>query len=58
MTHKLTTGYVLQKFNDEGQCVEQEFIASDVDYEDENGEAVEAPENEIYHPFNMVQPNE
>jgi len=55
--HKLTVGYVKQVYVD-GKVVSQEFIASDeVYYENENGEAIDSPANENYHPLDMVQPS-
>lgn len=55
--NKITAGFVSQKFQrqDDGKfiCTWQEFIASDdVQYENVNGEAIEAPEHE-YQPFEM-----
>ena len=56
MVNKITTGFVIQEFDAEGKCTHQEFIAGDqVDYEEENGEPVDADEK-LSHPFNMVQP--
>lgn len=57
MYYKITFGWVQQEFDDEGNCISQTFYAGDtVEYEDENGNPIEAPENEKYHPFDMVQP--
>ena len=57
MYNKITVGYVTQKYNDEGVCIGQEFIASDeVEYENDFGEEVDTPDNEVYQPFHMVQP--
>jgi hypothetical protein len=60
---KVTTGFVTQIFVKQGKefiCTEQEFVASDqVDREDEFGNNVEHrlnPADEIYQPFEMVQP--
>ena len=58
MIKKITTGFVVQDF-DEGECTGQEFVAGDqVDYENEKGESVVAPGGEgfEYQPFDMVQP--
>lgn len=55
--HKLTVGYVLQKFHGK-ECIGQEFISSDeVYWENTEGEQLEDndPEHE-YQPFHMIQP--
>jgi hypothetical protein len=55
---KITTGFVIQEFSDDGKPISQEFIAGDeVDYENEDGEAIDMPENDTYLPFEMVQPS-
>jgi len=57
MYKKITTGFVIQTFNDDGNCVEQEFVAGDqVDYEDIDGEPFDA-HSDNYQPFDMVQPS-
>ncbi len=60
---KITVGFVVQVFDtDSNRFVNQDFIAGDeVDYEDEQGEAVkesllEVDGEEAYLPFDMVQP--
>jgi len=54
---KITTGFVIQTFNDDNKCTEQEFVAGDqVDFEDENGNPIDSW-NE-YQPFDMVQPGQ
>lgn len=55
---KHTVGWVTQTFDEEtGELVEQEFCAGDqVDWEDEDGNPVDAPKNAKYQPFDMVQP--
>lgn len=55
---KITNGCVIQTY--EGPtCVAQEFLAGDVDYEDEAGNPVEIDVfKEEYCPFDMVQPSE
>ena len=59
MKKKITVGFVIQNYNEAGICISQEFIAGDqVDYEDANGNPTDAPENEVYQPFDMVQPKE
>jgi hypothetical protein len=55
MFKKITEGYVVQTFADSGKCVRQEFVASDSEYEDENGNPIH-PTNEQYQPYDMVQP--
>jgi len=61
IVNKITTGFVIQKFDTEtGEYLSQEFIAGDqVDYENEVGEPTDQslmPTPEPYLPFNMVQP--
>ena len=59
--NKITVGFVIQTFNDQGECVEQEFVAGDeVSYETKDGDEI----NEIHmpfggnecYPFSMEQP--
>ena len=62
MINKITTGFVVQQFDDKGRCIEQEFIAGDeVDWEDENGETIpiedQPDSDEWYYPFEMKQPD-
>lgn len=61
---KITIGFVIQTYNEDGKCTGQEFVAGDqVDWEDENGEPIDAPVQTAswrdyeYQPFDMVQPN-
>jgi len=60
MLKKITTGFVIQDFDEKtGKCISQEFVAGDqVDWEDEDGEAIVSPDGEgfDYFPFDMVQP--
>ena len=58
IVNKVTTGFVIQKFDTETrQFVSQEFIAGDqVDFENERGEPVESCDE--YLPFDMKQPSE
>jgi hypothetical protein len=58
MYNKITIGFVIQAFNNDGECISQEFIAGDqVDYEDTEGWPLDnIPEKEQYQPFDMVQP--
>jgi hypothetical protein len=60
---KVTTGQVVQVFNDAGECIYQKFIAGDeVEYRDgESGfeiNPMDTPGNRpLYHHFDMVQPS-
>jgi hypothetical protein len=66
LLNKITTGFVIQVFDTEKkEFVSQEFICGDqCDYEDANGEGVDASEfnnaagAEAYLPFEMRQPAE
>ena len=57
LRNKITDGFVIQSYDEDGNCVAQEFIAGDpVDWENEDGNPIViAPEHE-YYPFHMVQP--
>ncbi len=58
MIKKITTGFVIQTYGEDGICTGQEFQAGDqVEYEDEDGEPCEAPDHEYYQPLDMVQPD-
>jgi hypothetical protein len=55
---KITTGFVIQTFDDNGDCTNQEFVAGDqVEYEDIDGEPFDVPADH-YQPFEMIQPKE
>lgn len=55
MFKKITVGYVVQNFDENGNFISQEFIAGDdCAIENEIGETVET-EKELYFPFEMVQ---
>jgi len=58
MYNKITVGFVVQTFDDEGKPISQEFIAGDdVSYENMKGEViVPYPTPKKYLLFNMVQP--
>lgn len=57
MRKKVTNGYVIQTFDDEGKCLDQEFIAEDgCTWEDEYGEELHEDIEHDYFPFHMVQP--
>lgn len=52
---KITVGFVVQTFDNNNKCTEQEFHAGDqVDYEDDAGEPIDSWDE--YQPFQMVQP--
>ena len=54
--NKITSGFVVQEYDDSGTCVAQEFIAGDdVQWEDDDENPIEAPEH-LYQPFYMTQP--
>jgi len=54
---KVTTGFVIQYYKDD-ICTRQEFCAGDiVNYGDVDGLFIDPPENEVYQPFDMVQPD-
>lgn len=67
MFNKITHGYVVQRFNDQGECLGQEFVAdcNFDEFEEENDDGncvIIDPESmpfggNEYFPFNMVQPN-
>ena len=51
MVKKITVGFMIQEFTDEGVFIRQEFICGDqVDYENEEGESIE-PKN-FYEQYN------
>jgi len=53
---KITVGFVIQTYDDSGDCIAQEFIAEDqVDWEDEKGGFIPTPVHN-YQSFDMVQP--
>lgn len=60
---KITAGSVIQTFNDQGECLDQQFVADDlIMFETEDGYEI----NEIdmpfggkeYFPFDMIQPTQ
>jgi len=58
--NKITTGYVIQRYNQETQkFVSQEFYAGDdVSYEDGHGRHIKADITDVpYLPFDMVDPS-
>lgn len=55
--YKCTTGFVIQKFEDDGTPINQEFFANDqVEWEDETGDLLEEQDYSYYFPYEMVQP--
>ncbi len=59
MYSKITIGFVIQTYNDDGTPREQRFVAGDqVSYETPEGAPLEAPDEETYLPFEMHQPGE
>ena len=61
MIKKITVGFVVQQFENDGTFISQEFIAGDqVDYEDEDGESIDIDmdfdlNGNPYQAFDMVQ---
>lgn len=57
MKRKITEGEVIQTFNDEGECIAQEFVAGDqVAWKDDDDELIDWDDNCKYQRFDMVQP--
>ena len=57
MLRKITVGFVIQEFDENGKCRSQTFVAGDqVDWEDEMGDPADPPEGVEYFPFEMKQP--
>lgn len=55
--HKITTGYVVQRYDHAGKCVSQEFIAGDeTEVETSDGEPIDDNLTLEYMEFDMVQP--
>lgn len=59
---KITTGFVVQSFDQTGKFLGQEFVCGDdCAYEDENGETLIPDDDEFeepgYEPYEMVQPD-
>jgi len=58
MMTKITVGFVIQDYNEDGICTSAEFVAGDqVDWENDEGNPVDEPSH-TYFPFEMVQPND
>ena len=59
--NKITSGFVIQVFNDAGEALRQEFVAGDeVEYETRDGDPINITDmpkgGDEYQPFEMVQP--
>lgn len=59
---KITHGYVQQTFNDQGDCIEQMFVAGDdCEYETDEGDPINPTDMPFggieYFPFEMKQPS-
>ena len=56
---KITSGLVIQNFDTEtNKFVDQNFVSdSESDWEDGAGNIIDAPKNDPYLPFDMVQPS-
>ncbi len=53
---KITVGFVIQTYDDSGDCIDQEFIAGDqVDWEDDEGNFIPTPVHNDQS-FDMVHP--
>ena len=58
MFKKITTGFVIQDYGENGKCISQSFVArDDVQFEDEADNPIEQPESVEYFPFEMLQPS-
>lgn len=54
---KITYGFVVQQFSEDGTCLDQEFVAGDqVEIEDDQGNVVDADDFDFEFPLDMVQP--
>ena len=58
---KISEGYVEQTFNDAGECIAQNFVAGEVEYETEDGDPINSMDMPLggreYFPFDMKQPS-
>ena len=53
MIKKMTTGYVIQWFEEDGKFIYQEFVAGDqVEWENESRNTI--PAKDWYMPFDMI----
>jgi hypothetical protein len=56
---KITTGFVIQTWEETGKYVGQEFVAGDeCVYENDMGEVIELDEDPDYETYDMVQPDQ
>lgn len=54
---KITYGHVVQTFDENGKCIEQEFVAGDhVEWEGDDLEPIDPNPDCECHPFRMIQP--
>jgi hypothetical protein len=57
MIKKITTGFVIQTYDNKGKITSQEFVAGDqTDWENEDGESINESSKCEYVPMDMVQP--
>jgi hypothetical protein len=57
MKNKITTGFVIQTFTDDGEFIRQEFIAGDdVQWEDKDGNPID--DEDFYMPYAMLNSDE
>ncbi len=57
VVHKITSGFTIQRFDENGVFIGQQFVAGDeVSYETESGDNVDIPKNDTNIPFDMAQP--
>ena len=58
--NKITIGFVVQTYNEDGKCTRQEFVAMEgddgVSWENEFGEEADSPLDAEYFPLHMEQP--
>ena len=54
--NKITVGFVVQEYDENGKCISSEFIAGDQTWEDDMGETIDEPDNAECFPLSMVQP--
>ena len=55
--NKITVGFVVQEYDENGKCISSEFIAGDqTTWENDMGETIDEPDNAECFPLSMVQP--
>ncbi len=59
MMKKITVGFVVQDYDEHGNCVSSEFIgdSGQVEWENEMGDQIPAPPHN-YFPLHMEQPHQ